>query len=44
MSTFVEEVAEHVRNFNRDLLALEGEQGDAGSEGHRGPPWGEKGT
>ena len=28
MSTFVEEVAEHVRSFNRDLLALEGGQGD----------------
>jgi two-component system chemotaxis sensor kinase CheA len=29
MSTFVEEVAEHVRSFNSDLLALEGGQGDA---------------
>jgi two-component system chemotaxis sensor kinase CheA len=29
MATFVEEVAEHVRNFNRDLLALEGGHGDA---------------
>src|SRR5688500_19171254 len=29
MSTFVEEVAEHVRNFNRDLLALEGGHGDS---------------
>jgi len=29
MSTFVEEVAEHVRSFNHDLLALEGGQGDA---------------
>jgi chemotaxis protein histidine kinase CheA len=29
MSTFVEEVAEHVSSFNRDLLALEGGQGDA---------------
>jgi two-component system chemotaxis sensor kinase CheA len=29
MSTFVEEVADHVRNFNRDLLALEGGQGDS---------------
>ena len=28
MSTFVEEVAEHVRDFNRDLLALEAGQGD----------------
>ncbi len=28
MSTFVEEVAEHVRTFNRDLLALESGQGD----------------
>jgi two-component system chemotaxis sensor kinase CheA len=28
MSTFVEEVAEHVSSFNRDLLALEGGQGD----------------
>jgi two-component system, chemotaxis family, sensor kinase CheA len=28
MSTFVEEVADHVRNFNRDLLALESGQGD----------------
>jgi two-component system chemotaxis sensor kinase CheA len=28
MSTFVEEVAEHVRSFNRDLLALENGQGD----------------
>ena len=28
MSTFVEEVAEHVRSFNRDLLALESGQGD----------------
>src|SRR4051812_18254932 len=31
MSTFVEEVAEHVSSFNRDLLALEGEQGDPAS-------------
>jgi two-component system chemotaxis sensor kinase CheA len=31
MSTFVEEVAEHVRSFNRDLLALESEQGDPAS-------------
>src|SRR6188474_1269768 len=31
MSTFVEEVAEHVRSFNRDLLALEGGQGDPAS-------------
>ena len=31
MSTFVEEVAEHVRNFNRDLLALEGGHGDPAS-------------
>ena len=29
MSTFVEEVAEHVRSFNSDLLALESGQGDA---------------
>jgi two-component system, chemotaxis family, sensor kinase CheA len=29
MSTFVEEVAEHVRSFNADLLALESGQGDA---------------
>lgn len=29
MSTFVEEVAEHVRDFNRDLLALEGGHGDS---------------
>ena len=29
MSTFVEEVAEHVSSFNRDLLALEGGQGDS---------------
>ena len=29
MSTFVEEVADHVRSFNHDLLALEGGQGDA---------------
>ena len=28
MSTFVEEVAEHVHSFNRDLLALESGQGD----------------
>ena len=28
MSTFVEEVAEHVRSFNSDLLALEGGHGD----------------
>jgi two-component system, chemotaxis family, sensor kinase CheA len=28
MSTFVEEVAEHVGSFNRDLLALESGQGD----------------
>jgi two-component system chemotaxis sensor kinase CheA len=28
MSTFVEEVAEHVRSFNSDLLALESGQGD----------------
>ena len=31
MSTFVEEVAEHVRSFNRDLLALESGQGDPAS-------------
>jgi two-component system, chemotaxis family, sensor kinase CheA len=31
MSTFVEEVAEHVRSFNFDLLALEGGQGDPAS-------------
>ena len=31
MSTFVEEVAEHVGSFNRDLLALEGGQGDPAS-------------
>jgi two-component system, chemotaxis family, sensor kinase CheA len=31
MSTFVEEVAEHVRSFNSDLLALEGGQGDPAS-------------
>ena len=31
MSTFVEEVAEHVRGFNRDLLALESGQGDPAS-------------
>src|SRR5687767_12925548 len=31
MSTFVEEVAEHVRSFNGDLLALEGGHGDAGA-------------
>jgi two-component system chemotaxis sensor kinase CheA len=31
MSTFVEEVAEHVSSFNRDLLALESGQGDPGS-------------
>jgi two-component system chemotaxis sensor kinase CheA len=31
MSTFVEEVAEHVRSFNRDLLALENGQGDPAS-------------
>jgi two-component system chemotaxis sensor kinase CheA len=31
MSTFVEEVAEHVHSFNRDLLALEGGQGDPAS-------------
>ena len=29
MSTFVEEVAEHVRSFNSDLLALESGHGDA---------------
>ena len=29
MSTFVEEVQEHVSSFNRDLLALEGGEGDA---------------
>jgi two-component system chemotaxis sensor kinase CheA len=29
MSTFVEEVEEHVSSFNRDLLALEGGEGDA---------------
>src|SRR5688572_30840008 len=28
MSTFVEEVAEHVSSFNRDLLALEGGEGN----------------
>src|SRR5580765_7240860 len=28
MATFVEEVAEHVRSFNQDLLALEGGQGE----------------
>ena len=28
MSTFVEEVGDHVRSFNRDLLALESGQGD----------------
>jgi two-component system, chemotaxis family, sensor kinase CheA len=28
MSTFVEEVAEHVSSFNRDLLALEGDEGN----------------
>src|SRR5688500_4279408 len=28
MSTFVEEVAEHVRSFNSDLLALEAGHGD----------------
>ena len=28
MATFVEEVAEHVSSFNRDLLALESGQGD----------------
>src|SRR4051812_2150214 len=31
MATFVEEVAEHVRSFNQDLLALESGQGDAPS-------------
>ena len=31
MSTFVEEVADHVRSFNRDLLALESGQGDPAS-------------
>src|SRR5688572_20077852 len=31
MSTFVEEVAEHVRSFNSDLLALEGGQGNPAS-------------
>jgi two-component system chemotaxis sensor kinase CheA len=31
MSTFVEEVAEHVQSFNRDLLALESGQGDPAS-------------
>src|SRR6185295_1431162 len=31
MSTFVEEVEEHVSSFNRDLLALEGGQGDPAS-------------
>jgi two-component system chemotaxis sensor kinase CheA len=31
MSTFVEEVGDHVRSFNRDLLALEGGQGDPAS-------------
>ncbi len=31
MATFVEEVAEHVRSFNRDLLALESGQGDPAS-------------
>jgi two-component system chemotaxis sensor kinase CheA len=31
MSTFVEEVADHVRTFNRDLLALESGQGDPAS-------------
>lgn len=31
MSTFVEEVAEHVRSFNSDLLALESGQGDQAS-------------
>src|SRR5688572_15578843 len=31
MSTFVEEVAEHVRSFNSDLLALESGQGDPSS-------------
>src|SRR4026208_425799 len=29
MSTFVEEVADHVRSFNTDLLALESGQGDS---------------
>src|SRR6185295_19042023 len=29
MSTFVEEVADHVRSFNSDLLALESGQGDS---------------
>ena len=29
MSTFVDEVAEHVRSFNDDLLALEGGHGDS---------------
>jgi len=28
MSTFVEEVGDHVRSFNHDLLALESGQGD----------------
>ena len=31
MSTFVEEVADHVRSFNGDLLALESGQGDPAS-------------
>lgn len=31
MSTFVEEVAEHVGSFNRDLLALEGGHGEPAS-------------
>jgi two-component system chemotaxis sensor kinase CheA len=31
MSTFVEEVADHVRGINRDLLALESGQGDPAS-------------
>ena len=31
MSTFVEEVADHVRSFNHDLLALESGQGDPAS-------------
>ena len=31
MSTFVEEVAEHVRSFNSDLLALESGQGNPAS-------------
>src|SRR5678810_1013410 len=31
MSTFVEELADHVRSFNHDLLALESGQGDPAS-------------